>query len=120
MTAIGALLFDLDGCLVDSTVPITRCMNLALVEVGLTERDPAELVRFIGPPLPASFATMLTEADADPGLVPACVEAYRAVYPQESLSTTRVVAGMPQVLADVAPEADPATTVMIGAASTTC
>jgi len=99
------LLFDLDGCLVDSTVPITRCMNLALVQVGLPERDPAELVRFIGPPLPASFATMLAEADADPSLAPTCVEAYRAAYPQESLRTTRVVAGIPEVLAEVGRDA---------------
>jgi len=92
------LLFDLDGCLVDSTVPITTCMNLALERVGLPARAPSELVRFIGPPLPASFVTLLEEAGADPTLAPRCVEAYRAAYQEESVRSTQVVDGIEQAL----------------------
>jgi phosphoglycolate phosphatase len=102
----GLLLFDLDGCLVDSTVPITACMNHALVRVGLPERRPEDLVRFIGPPLPASFVTLLDEGDGDRALVERCVELYRARYTDESLRSTTLIDGIEDaldVLAEVAP-----------------
>ncbi len=103
------LLFDLDGCLVDSTVPITTCMNHALREVDLPPREPAELVRFIGPPLPASFRTMLAEAGvAEPThdeLMARCVEAYRARYPEESVRSTAVISGIEVALDGLASRA---------------
>ena len=96
------LLFDLDGCLVDSTYPITTCMNHALVGVGVPARDPAELVRFIGPPLPASFATLLREAGGDPELTARCVELYRERYPEEALRSTVLIDGMEPALEELA------------------
>jgi phosphoglycolate phosphatase len=103
---VGLLLFDLDGCLVDSTAPITACMNHALVGVGLPERRTDDLVRFIGPPLPTSFATLLHEGGGDPELVGRCVELYRERYLGESLRTTEVIDGIEDALdalGDVAP-----------------
>jgi phosphoglycolate phosphatase len=97
-TDVGSLLFDLDGCLVDSSVPITACMNHALADVGLPARDPADLLRFIGPPLPASFRIMLAEAGADEALYERCVEVYRARYPSVSLEDTRIIPGIEEVL----------------------
>ncbi len=100
-----ALLFDLDGCLVDSTRAITTCINLALDGVGLPVRDPAELVRFIGPPLPESFATLLDESGADARLVADCVTLYRVAYPEVSLRSTEVVPGIEPALAALSAEA---------------
>lgn len=94
----GLLLFDLDGCLVDSTAPITVCMNHALAAVGLPERRTDDLVRFIGPPLPASFSILLDEGGGDPGLVGSCVELYRERYPEEALHTTEVIDGIEDAL----------------------
>ena len=42
------VLFDLDGVLVDSRAAISGCINHALVANGLSERDPADLYRYIG------------------------------------------------------------------------
>jgi phosphoglycolate phosphatase len=96
------LLFDLDGCLVDSTLPITTCMNHALVAVGFPARDPSEMVRFIGPPLLASFTTLLREAGGADELAPRCVELYRERYPDESLRTTTVIEGLEAALDELA------------------
>lgn len=92
------LLFDLDGCLVDSTAPISAAMNHALVAVGLPAREPGELIRFIGPPLFASFETLLHEARGDVGLAARCVTLYRELYLEEALRSTTLVPGMEAVL----------------------
>lgn len=105
MTSMSLLLFDLDGCLVDSTRPITSGINHALVEVGLPARDPHDLTRCIGPPLFTSFETLLREAGADEGLAGRCVDLYRDVYPAESLRSTTVVPGIPEALDRLAPRA---------------
>ncbi|MDP9386238.1 MAG: HAD hydrolase-like protein [Actinomycetota bacterium] len=68
----GAILFDLDGVLIDSRAAIMGCINHALTEHGLPARAPADLHRYIGPPLLESFA-QLAGADRAPG----CLAAYR-------------------------------------------
>jgi phosphoglycolate phosphatase len=94
----SAVLFDLDGVLVDSRAPITRCINDALLDHGLTTHPPESLERFIGPPLVGTFAELTGEAP-DSALVMSCVSAYRACYADVSLRETTVVAGIPAVLA---------------------
>jgi phosphoglycolate phosphatase-like HAD superfamily hydrolase len=54
----AAVLFDLDGVLVDSREPITTCINGTLAEHGLPHRPPASLERFIGPPLALVFSEL--------------------------------------------------------------
>jgi phosphoglycolate phosphatase len=96
-----AVLFDLDGVLVDSRVPITGCINHALAVHGLAPRPPESLLKFIGPPLAGAFSELTGEA-ADSALVASCVRAYRSRYAVVSLRETTVVPGMPAVLAEVA------------------
>lgn len=50
-----AVLFDLDGTLVDSAPAILAALELAFAELGLPEQTPAELMRFVGPPLVDGF-----------------------------------------------------------------
>ena len=95
------ILFDLDGVLVDSRVAIAECINHALSAHGLSVRHPAELHRFIGPPLAMAFAELAGQA-ADSQMVLACVETYRARYADISLRKTRVVAGIPGALIELA------------------
>ncbi len=52
-------LFDLDGTLIDSEQGITACIRHALVRLELPLPQPAELRRWIGPPLRQSFAPLL-------------------------------------------------------------
>jgi phosphoglycolate phosphatase len=96
-----AVLFDLDGVLVDSRAAIAGCMNHALTANGFAPRRAEELHRFIGPPLAAGFAD-LTGAAHDSALVAACVAAYRDRYATASLRDTTVVPGIEGALAGLA------------------
>lgn len=95
-----ALLFDLDGVLIDSLVPITGCINHALAEHGLPARSPESLRKYIGPPLAAAFAEVIGEP-ADSPLVTSCLTAYRRVYATASLRDTTVVPGVAEVVASL-------------------
>jgi phosphoglycolate phosphatase len=96
-----AVLFDLDGVLVDSRAAISRCINHALDQYELATQPPASLHRFIGPPLNAIFAE-LTGQPADSALVLSCLGSYRALYAEASLHDTAVVPGIPAALTELA------------------
>jgi phosphoglycolate phosphatase len=93
----AAVLFDLDGVLIDSRVAITRSLNHGLAVVGAGERPPAELERWIGPPLLHAF-----EALAGPERAQAGLDAYRARYAVSSLEETLLAPGMDAALAEIA------------------
>jgi phosphoglycolate phosphatase len=92
----SAVLFDLDGVLLDSRVAIVRCIQHGLRETGALVPEAAQLERFIGPPLIDAFAEL---AGAD--RVSACLAAYRERYVWSSLEETTVVAGAREALAAV-------------------
>jgi phosphoglycolate phosphatase len=92
------VLFDLDGVLVDSRGPITRCINHALAAHGLPEREPAELYRYIGPPLLSAFAELVGEP-GDSAVVVRCAATYRERYADASLTETAVTPGVVDALA---------------------
>ena len=96
-----AILFDLDGVLVDSRAAITGCINHTLRTHGLAEQPPERLHRFIGPPLAIAFGE-LTAAPPDSDIVAACVTTYRDRYADVSLRETSVVPGIPEVLVELA------------------
>lgn len=52
---IKAVLFDLDGTIIDSEEGITRCVQYALRAFGIDEPDRKKLLCFIGPPLDPVF-----------------------------------------------------------------
>lgn len=52
---IKAVLFDLDGTLIDSSQGIIRSVRYALSHFGMEEKDTDSLYSFIGPPLSDSF-----------------------------------------------------------------
>jgi phosphoglycolate phosphatase len=90
-----AVLFDLDGVLLDSRRAIIRCIEHGLREHGIAV--PAGLERFIGPPLIDAFAEL-----AGPELAPACLASYRERYAWSSLQETTVAPGADEALAAVA------------------
>src|SRR5215218_5547322 len=97
---VSAVLFDLDGVLVDSRAAISGAINHALGVRGLPQHPAADLHRFIGPPLAVAFAE-LTAQPADSAAVVACVTAYRERYAVSSLCDTTVVPGIPEALAEL-------------------
>jgi phosphoglycolate phosphatase len=93
----AAVLFDLDGVLLDSRTAIVRCIQHGLRSAGAPVPEAAELERFIGPPLIDAFAEL-----AGPELADACLAAYRERYVWSSLEETTVVPGAAEALAEVA------------------
>src|SRR3954470_6218572 len=77
MLQADAVLFDLDGVLVDSRTAFARSVNAALVEHGLPERADDELHSHLGPPLHRTFAALGGAGDQ----VDALVMSYRARGP---------------------------------------
>lgn len=69
------LLFDLDGTLTDPVVGITRCIQHAMSELGCDAQPSSDLARFVGPPLAATFATLLSTDDQD--LIRRAIALYR-------------------------------------------
>ncbi len=51
----SAVLFDLDGTIVDSAPGITSTLDYTLAQLGLPQQTPAELLRWVGPPILDSF-----------------------------------------------------------------
>lgn len=51
----SAILFDLDGTIVDSAPGITSTLSYTLDHLGLPVQTPAELLRWVGPPILDSF-----------------------------------------------------------------
>jgi len=49
------VLFDLDGTLADTSGGILDSIDKAVRQLGLPQRDPADMKRFIGPPLKPAF-----------------------------------------------------------------
>jgi phosphoglycolate phosphatase len=88
--------FDLDGTLTDPAVGITRSLQHALATLGRAGLPAAELTRFIGPPLRATFAELLATTDAR--LIADAVCAYRERFSTVGLFENAVYAGVPEVL----------------------
>ncbi len=90
-----SLLFDLDGCIVDSLGSIVRCWTETLPEFGLPV-PPLELIRaHVGPPV--TEAARAFAPGRDEATVTALVAAYRARSARAT--DTEAFPGMPELVA---------------------
>ncbi len=103
MTA-PAVLFDLDGTLVDSRPGIVAATNATLRELGVPERPEAELSAGIGPPLHDTLARLLGRPAEELDDV---VAGYRARYATLMRSGTLVYPGVEDLLARLAAAGHP-------------
>src|ERR1700733_5415615 len=94
MTGHDAVLFDLDGVLVDSRVPFGRGVNHALTSHGLAARPERELHRYLGPPLHCTFRALVSKE----ALVQPCVDSYRVRYRELAARETNVFPGIRAIL----------------------
>jgi phosphoglycolate phosphatase len=90
-----ALLFDLDGTIVDSRLAYTRCMNYALAGVGRPEHAPEDLYQYLGPPI---HETLVEHLGVPVELVERCIELYRERYVAVGMDETEVFNGIPELL----------------------
>jgi phosphoglycolate phosphatase len=91
-----AILFDLDGTLVDSRLDLARSVNAALREVGLPERPEAEIFGFIG-----EGSRRLVERAVTPrlDLLEPAHAAWAKDYAEHLLDNTLPYPGIPELLA---------------------
>ena len=59
-----AVLFDLDGTIIDSRVPFVTSMNYALAANGHPQREPEELLPYLGPPTGIALTELVAAGDA--------------------------------------------------------
>ncbi|GAA4675877.1 HAD hydrolase-like protein [Frondihabitans cladoniiphilus] len=91
----SAVLFDLDGTIADSAPGITATLAHALAELGYPVPSPAELLTWVGPPLPDNFTKHYgLTGDA---LVHA-MHVYRSRYLAQGALDSRPFPGMPDLL----------------------
>ncbi len=98
---LDAVVFDLDGVLIDSHAAVTSATNQALVDHGFPPRGAEELRRYIGPPVFEAFEE-LTAQPRESELVAAVVASYHEHYRRVYLEQTVLVEGIVPVLSTLA------------------
>ena len=90
-----AIVFDLDGTLVDSREAIVGAATKALADLGHPAPDPERILALVGLPLVDVMSRLLPQASGD---VPRAVDGYRAVYAAFDRATTRAFPGIVDLL----------------------
>jgi phosphoglycolate phosphatase len=102
LAACDAVLFDLDGVLIDSRVPFARSVNAALAEQGLPERAERELHAFIGPPMEHTMRTLIGDGPDADDRIAAAIAAYRRRYEAKAAEETTLMPGVADAVARIA------------------
>jgi phosphoglycolate phosphatase len=97
-TNVRAVLFDLDGTLLDTLEDIGRSANEVLSGVGLPTHPIDAYRRFIGDGVANLFRRAIPAGMADPGLVARCVEGFRESYGRGWNVASRPYPGIPELL----------------------
>lgn len=90
-----AILFDLDGTIIDSSEGIFASILFATETLKLAYPDSETLRKFIGPPLKTSFERYL---ELDEVLANKAVQAYRAYYAKKGMYQVKIYDGIKDVL----------------------
>jgi phosphoglycolate phosphatase len=84
---VRAVLFDLDGTLLDSAPDLAAAANRMLAELGMAPRDPGVIATYIGKGIPRLVERTLTgalDATADAALFARALPIYERYYAEES------------------------------------
>jgi phosphoglycolate phosphatase len=97
-----SIFFDLDGTICDPREGIVRGLRYALRELDQKQPPDDQLVRYIGPPLYDSFATLLNSSDTQ--LVKRAVELYREYFASKGIFENTLYVGIPAALQNLKTE----------------
>ena len=93
MPHYDAILFDVDGTLIDSAPGILNTLEMVFRDMGVDLTN-VNLRRYIGPPLRKSFA----EHFSDPAKIEEATERYRMSYHEKGSHEGGVYPGVPEML----------------------
>jgi phosphoglycolate phosphatase len=93
--AYSAILFDLDGTITDSAPGITSTLAFTLERLGMPIPAPAELLKYVGPPIMDSFRDL---AGMDLETANRALGIYREKYLNDGAYDSTVYEGIPQLL----------------------
>ncbi|MCX7892097.1 MAG: phosphoglycolate phosphatase [Burkholderiales bacterium] len=102
MKPIRAVLFDLDGTLVDSAADLAAAANRMLAALGLPPRSVEDVKTYVGKGIPRLVHRALLgrlDGDADPVLHARALALFEAAYAEESGRHSAVFAGVTEGLA---------------------
>lgn len=102
LAACDAVLFDLDGVLIDSRTPFARSINAALAAQGLPARPESELHAFIGPPMEQTMRALIADGPGAHERRQAAIVAYRKRYEVKAAEETTVMPGVAAAVARIA------------------
>lgn len=98
---IKAVLFDLDGTLVDSLEDLAYCMNHALKQHGYRENKLADYRRYVGDGVRKLVERALPEEGRMPEEIKRVQESYRALYDRNYLKYTKPYPGIAALLQEL-------------------
>ena len=93
-----AIIFDLDGTLLDTLGDLTSSLNRALGEEGLPPHPPARVRRFIGNGVDTLIRRAAPATAASPAAVQRLGDAFRRIYHQRWAETTAPYPGVADLL----------------------
>src|SRR5271170_2527297 len=97
LSHIQALIFDLDGTLIDSEHDFIESTNATLRHLGRPELPPAMVSSYIGHGAPKLLASALG-SDVNPQLQETALQFFLGYYEDHKLVHTRAYAGVPEAL----------------------
>lgn len=98
MPAHHAVLFDLDGTLLNSLTDLAQAMNLTLARLGFPPHREEAYKHFVGDGMKTLARRVLPATHRDAATVQACQEGMRAEYGRRWAETTRPYPGIPELL----------------------
>ncbi|MBN2466532.1 MAG: HAD family hydrolase [Deltaproteobacteria bacterium] len=93
-----AVIFDLDGTLLDSLEDIAESMNAVLKECGFPEHDPETYRDFIGEGIEQLVRQALPKSNRTDSMIERCVVAMRNEYEKRWTFTTRPYKGVLELI----------------------
>ena len=98
---VKAIVFDLDGTLLDTLADLTTSVNWALQRNGLPTREAREVRRFLGNGVGRLMECAVEGGASNPLLVPAFAD-FKAHYVEHCLDETRPYPGVSEMLEELA------------------
>ena len=99
MTRYSAVLFDLDGTIVDSAPGITAALDYTFRQMGVRVPSPDRMLEWVGPPIMDSFRNL---AGLDHAKSLQALAIYREYYLAHGIADAHPYPGLPQLIRDLA------------------